>query len=124
MSNPTFVRGAGNPGWPKGVSGNPNGRKPVGKTLAEAVRGVVDPIEWAQETWKRAKKGSVQALEVLADRGWGKAPIHVMLQATTQKYDLEKLTDVELAVFENLIQKMENERLSELTDNQNSPEPA
>ncbi len=106
-----------------GESGNPHGRPKVGLTLAEAVRGVVDPHEWARETWKRAKKGSVQALEILADRGWGKAPIQIMLQATTQKYDLDKLTDEELAIFESLVQKMDNaKRIAELTDNTIDPE--
>lgn len=96
--------------WVKGESGNPKGRPKLGCTLTDAIRGTVDPWEWAAVTWKAAKKGSVQALEVLADRGWGKAPIHIMLQATTQAYDLDKLTNDELTIFEALVEKMENDK--------------
>ena len=105
------MRGQGNPAWVKGVSGNPKGRQKNAVTLAEAVRHVVDPMEWAREAWKQAKKGNGMVLGMLADRGWGKAPIEIMLATTTQKYDLEKLTNEELALFESLVEKMENARL-------------
>jgi hypothetical protein len=103
--------GKGNPNWVKGVSGNPAGR-PVGAvTLAEAVRKIVDPIEWATVTWNKAKEGDARCLEILADRGWGKAPLEIILTPQVAKYDLEKLTNEELALFESLVEKMDAKRL-------------
>lgn len=104
--------------YKKGQSGNPNGRPRVGLTLAEAIRDKVPPELLINELWKRAKAGSVQAIEILLDRGWGKAPLQLLLTATTQKYDLDALTAEELTVFEQLVEKMENDkRLAEPSDN-------
>lgn len=61
----------------KGQSGNPRGRPPRAKSLAEAVRRITDPQELAEAVVLIARGGNLKdkrwAIEWLADRGWGKA---------------------------------------------------
>lgn len=71
----------------KGRSGNPKGRPPVGKSLAEIVRRVgAEPDERkhvarvelvVRNLWIAAAKKNmigVKSAQLLFDRGWGKAP--------------------------------------------------
>ena len=70
----------GNPNWKKGVSGNPLGRPPKYISIADAVRNIVDPVElaefvyeiWQDEDGTRSDQERWQAMQWLADRGWGK----------------------------------------------------
>jgi len=70
-----------------GESGNPKGRPPVGKSLAEAVRRVGDEVVdrgkykgqprvdvLIRALFAQGTKGNARAAAVLLDRGWGKAP--------------------------------------------------
>jgi len=41
--------------WPPGVSGNPAGRPPDDRSLAAALREIVDPAEFAQTLWDLAR---------------------------------------------------------------------
>src|SRR3990167_11259977 len=65
------------PAWKPGQSGNPGGRP---KGLAKATRELVgdDGLPLAEIWWKIAQdpkhKDQLRASELLADRGWGKAP--------------------------------------------------
>jgi len=80
----------------KGQSGNPKGRPKVGETLAEIVRGklenklvdadgnVVSNLEMMLSTLLvKAKEGSEKAIEILLDRGYGKAK--TFLEITTKE---------------------------------------
>jgi hypothetical protein len=67
-----------------GQSGNPKGRPPVGKSLAETVRRIADEKDPRSgksnieavilKMFEKAKAGSVAHAAFLTDRGWGKPP--------------------------------------------------
>ena len=68
-----------------GVSGNPKGRPPVGKSIAELVRSIGNEVLDEQRNWTRidvllrklyqdANNGKHAAAQIILDRGWGKAP--------------------------------------------------
>jgi len=84
-ATPRKRRGPGRP-FEKGKSGNPAGRPPIGKSLAEAFRAVgeeqvtrgknkgktrLDVL--IRSLYKQATAGSPKAATLIADRGWGKA---------------------------------------------------
>lgn len=77
-------RGPGRP-FSKGVSGNPKGRAPIGKSLAEAVRRVGEETvvrgkykgltrldALVRSLYEQGNRGNARAAAVLMDRGWGK----------------------------------------------------
>lgn len=77
-------RGPGRP-FPKGVSGNPGGRKPIGTSLAEAVRRVGEETvprgkyqgrtrldALIRSLYEQGNRGNARSATVLLDRGWGK----------------------------------------------------
>lgn len=65
--------------FPKGVSGNPNGRPKRAAALSQAVRETAAPDELATLWWSVAQdpeqkmSDRLEASRLLADRGWGKA---------------------------------------------------
>jgi hypothetical protein len=67
--------------WPKGQTGNPNGRPPmlpdIKKVMAEALGAERNGKSGAQilitKLFTLAQKGNVKAAEMLLDRGYGKA---------------------------------------------------
>lgn len=69
--------------FPPGVSGNPKGRPPVGKALAEQIRAIGDEVVDKRVGWTRlevvlrrlysdAMAGRHGATQILLDRGWGR----------------------------------------------------
>lgn len=71
----------------KGKSGNPKGRPPVGKSLAEIIRRISEETDESEQItrlevavrrlFKDAKNGRHGATALLFDRGWGKVPLVV-----------------------------------------------
>jgi len=70
----------------KGKSGNPKGRPPVGKSLAEMIRAVADEPSDAgvsrldaviRRLFRDAESGRHAATALLLERGWGKVPLVV-----------------------------------------------
>ena len=68
-----------------GVSGNPKGRPPVGKSIAELVRTIGNEVLDEQRNWTRidvllrklyqdANNGKHAAAQIILDRGWGNVP--------------------------------------------------
>lgn len=83
--------------WPKGVSGNPKGRPPVGQSLAEIVRKVGDEYDPKKRAtrieavvramFKAAAHPNltgVKAAGWIADRGWGKTPQPIEIDWRTE----------------------------------------
>lgn len=77
-------RGRGKP-FTKGKSGNPKGRPPLGKSLAEAVRKIgketIDRGKYKGHTrlealirslYQQGIKGNARAAALITERGWGK----------------------------------------------------
>jgi hypothetical protein len=64
--------------WKPGQSGNPAGRKPNPETLTVALRGIVDPREWAAKLKRMAfsekykEETNLAALREIGDRLLGK----------------------------------------------------
>ena len=69
--------------WPKGVSGNPNGR-PKEDISAEIARAVFEnnPAAIYEGMVRRLKKGDARAFKVLAERAYGKVKQQVELDAS------------------------------------------
>jgi uncharacterized protein DUF5681 len=80
MSAPQNRDGSGR--WPKGVSGNPGGRPKGQAELSKSARKLIgeDGEALVQLWWSiandpmRRDADRLRASELLADRGWGKAP--------------------------------------------------
>jgi hypothetical protein len=73
---PQVKRGPGKP-FPKGVSGNPGGRKPMPPEHVEAFRATTaEAIETLVEMMRGAEKDSdrLKAIDTLLERAWGRAP--------------------------------------------------
>jgi len=65
--------------WKKGQSGNPNGRKPKGETLTDALRQSIDPTDIATKLKELADDGDLGALKYIYDRIDGK-PVETINQ--------------------------------------------
>jgi Family of unknown function (DUF5681) len=90
--------------WPKGVSGNPGGRPKGQAELSQSARKLVGEkgdaliqIWWSiAEDPMRRDADRLRASELLADRGWGKAPAF----AAIEESDPLGLEDAERAAEE------------------------
>jgi hypothetical protein len=72
MSNPH--PGPGRP-WPKGVSGNPTGRRATAFDLVKRCRALTPDLveQLVSLTTDKDRKVALQAITYLIDRGWGRA---------------------------------------------------
>ena len=73
--------------WTPGTSGNPNGRKPAGTTLAEMLRMAGDEVidldgakasrneHLVKLVWRTALGGDMDAVKILLDRIIGRVPL-------------------------------------------------
>jgi hypothetical protein len=120
VSAPQNSDGSGR--WPKGVSGNPGGRP---KGLARATRNLVgeDGEALIQIWWSiandpmRRDADRLRASELLADRGWGKAPALEPLEG--DPFDFE---DAEQAAEEFRAKILRLAGDSELAPGRSTPE--
>jgi hypothetical protein len=102
MSAPQNRDGSGR--WPKGVSGNPGGRRKGQAELSKSARTLVgEGGEALIQIWwsiandpMRRDADRLRASELLADRGWGKAPAF----AAIEEADPLGLEDAERAAEE------------------------
>jgi hypothetical protein len=78
--------------WPKGVSGNPGGRrKALAEVSAAARLHTVEAIETLARIMRDTKatvSARVSAAAILLDRGWGKAPQTMTLKRDDDYRDL------------------------------------
>jgi hypothetical protein len=111
--------------WPKGVSGNPRGRKPSALSLAERIRERVDPDEMI-DIWMEIARGKtvtvgndedgnvtiivprvsdrIAALNALAERGWMKPPTSMQVEAVqASPIDFARLSEEQLVAFGALL---------------------
>src|SRR5689334_18237918 len=93
-------------GWPKGVSGNPAGRQPNGRTWADVLReigeqphpptGLAKKRAVAMKVYELALQGEQWAVNFIADRTEGKALSIVEMSVQTPGNDLIFYSDGEL----------------------------
>jgi hypothetical protein len=97
--------------WLPGQSGNPAGRPPNERALSNALRGVVDPVEYARILWGlargvdpedglRAGEPSLPALKLIIERLEGLAVASVALDATVNPR-LEILAELKRIGFQD-----------------------
>lgn len=107
--------------WKPGQSGNPRGRRPLVETFAELVRKLgseegkqdgrryIDQLVYVATQPHRDTKARIQALTILIERGWGKAPQDLNINAQVATLDaasLARLSDAELQLAAALARKM------------------
>jgi hypothetical protein len=101
--HPKSLANLTNPGWPKGVSGNPGGR-PRKKPLTDALREYLDdPKNLARVITamdKRIRKGDIRAIKELIDRVEGKVSQRVEL--TGEDGEAIQVADVRAKLFDKL----------------------
>jgi hypothetical protein len=97
-------RRPGNPGWVKGVSGNPGGRPRAIHRVQDLAREYTEvSILALVHIVERGKSESarVAAASALLDRGWGRAPLTVTgpdgERLLPSPGDLVRLSDIQLA---------------------------
>ncbi len=93
---------------------NRKGRTPLGTTLAEYLRNIIEETdggkkqsiadEMMQVAITKAKKGRFQFWDAILNRAYGKVPDKVEMQ-TQEKPDLTQLTDEELQTWMRLLEK-------------------
>lgn len=93
---------------------NRKGRTPLGTTLAEYLRKIIEETddgkkqsiadEMMMMAIARAKKGQFQYWDAIMNRAYGKVPDKVEMQ-TEEKPDLSKLTKEELETWMQLLAK-------------------
>lgn len=92
---------------------NRKGRPKMGESFAEYVRAFMEAEDESKGTIvaemmeiavKKARQGQFQFWEQLVNRAYGKVPDKVEMQ-TQEKPDLSKLTDEELKIWMQLLEK-------------------
>jgi hypothetical protein len=97
-----------------GKSGNPKGRPAGFKGLAKKVRAATSDgdelVDFAMSVFRGEHEACIsfahrmEAWKWLADRGWGKAPVHVEINAQSDAAltgpDLSQLTDEQLDILD------------------------
>lgn len=98
--------------------GDPNinrkGRTPLGTTLAEYLRKIIEETDDGKKqsiademmmiAIAKAKKGQFQFWDAIVNRAYGKVPDKVEM-TTEEKPDLTQLTDEELETWKRLLEK-------------------
>ena len=97
---------------------NRKGRTPLGTTLAEYLRKIIEETddgkkqsiadEMMMMAIARAKKGQFQYWDAIMNRAYGKVPDKVEMQ-TEEKPDLSKLTKEELETWMQLLAKVKSQ---------------
>jgi len=97
---------------------NRKGRTPLGTTLAEYLRKIIEETddgkkqsiadEMMMVAITKAKKGQFQFWNAIMDRAYGKVPDKVEMN-TQEKPDLRKLTKEELETWMQLLQKTKSQ---------------
>ena len=97
---------------------NRKGRTPLGTTLAEYLRKIIEETddgkkqsiadEMMMMAIARAKRGQFQYWDAIMNRAYGKVPDKVEMN-TQEKPDLSKLTKEELETWMQLIQKTKSQ---------------
>ena len=75
--NGTKPKRKGNPGWVKGVSGNPNGRPKKGHTLTDLLAKHLDKEEFCKAIVAQAMDGNNRCIQEIFERLDGKVTEHV-----------------------------------------------
>jgi hypothetical protein len=91
--------------WKPGQSGNPKGRPKLGLSLAEAIRRRISSDEIAEDLIKLHKEGYIHATILLVEHGWGRAPMHLVLDNRPIEYNLDVYTPEEILTLEALARK-------------------
>jgi hypothetical protein len=102
------------------VKGDPRcwrkGRLPSGLSLAEQVRAALAEddkkgrphlLNIIHKAIVQAEQGNDQARSFLMERGYGKAPLTVIMAPATQKYNLENMDQKKLDVLEDIVTELE-----------------
>ena len=83
------------PQWPKGVSGNPNGRPKLGLSMADLIRSRLEDgdkgAKIVDAMVSRSLEGSDQATKILLDRAYGMAPQTVDVTTNVHTETVEKV---------------------------------
>jgi len=97
---------------------NRKGRTPLGTTLAEYLRKIIEETdngkkqsiadEMMMMAIARAKRGQFQYWDAIMNRAYGKVPDKVEMN-TQEKPDLSKLTKEELETWMQLLQKTKSQ---------------
>lgn len=95
---------------------NRKGRTPLGTTLAEYLRKIIEETDEGKKqsiademmmmAIERAKKGQFQYWDAIVNRAYGKVPDKVE-NVTPPKFDLSPLTDEELEEWKRLLTKVQ-----------------
>jgi hypothetical protein len=83
--------------FPKGVSGNPDGRPKYPPELVGAARAsTAEALATVLHVMRNAKRLStrLRAAEIVLDRGWGRAPVSVSVELA-QRVDLSQVSSAE-----------------------------
>ena len=103
-----------------GQSGNPGGRPKVYQAVSEYIRQLagpdakcyVDKLHQIAVDPHRDTRSRINALEILLDRGYGRAPQEIQLSGSVAALDparLVRLTDAELEQAADLVSKLVGE---------------
>jgi len=97
---------------------NRKGRTPLGTTLAEYLRKIIEETDGGKKqsiademmmvAITKAKKGQFQFWDAIMNRAYGKVPDKVEMN-TQEKPDLSKLTKEELETWMQLLQKTKSQ---------------
>ena len=81
--------------WKRGASGNPKGRPRLGETARDYLEQALSREEWARRVVALCRKGSIRALELYAERVFGRAASEAGEQILRKLAELEAVRGAE-----------------------------